>query len=153
MAASAGPVPGRSSPTTGSGGSWVRPGSGGIPAARRARDDRMASAPAIKVTERAPSAMARAARLTSHCGLLPPMVVTSQAVGRAPIRSASSVAGAGPVRDRMSTTDRRSILSRSAGAAASASSAARAIRSTDVTSSVRSMDWPDATTTGRRSGS
>ena len=122
------------------GGSSVRPGSAGIPAARLARDDRMASAPAIKVTERAPPAMAEAARLTSHCGLLPPTVVTSSAPGRVPSRSASSVAGAGPERDMMSTTDRRSIRSRRAGAEASASSAARAIRSTGVTSSVRSMD-------------
>ncbi len=117
MAASPGPTPGRSSPTTGSGGRSVAPNSGGRPAARRARDDRMASAPAMTVTERVPALMSLAARLTSHWGLLPPTVVDSQAPGRAPIRPANSPARAGPDRVMTSTTDSRSMRSRRPGAA------------------------------------
>ena len=67
--------------------------------------------------------------------------------------AANSPARAGPDRVMTSTTDSRSMRSRRPGATAKASSQARAIRSTGVTSSVRSMDWPDATTTGMRSGS
>ena len=59
MAASAGPTPGRSSPTTGSGEAGVTRRLGGGPAARRARDERMASAPAMTVTDRSPAAMSR----------------------------------------------------------------------------------------------
>ena len=113
----------------------------------------MASAPAMSVADRVPPAMSPAARLTSHWGEFPPMVVTSQSAPAMPSRAASSVAGAGPVWVMMSTTDRRPMADRRRGASRKAASEARSIRSTGVTSSVRSMDWPDAMTTGIRSGS
>ena len=69
---------------------------GASPAARRARDERMASAPAMRVTDSSPAAMSEAARLTSHCGVLPPTVVTSRTGGSMPRRSASS----GPAQGR-----------------------------------------------------
>ncbi len=113
----------------------------------------MASAPATRVTESDPSAIWLAARFTSHWGVLPPIVETSHRAVAAPIRVASSVAGAGPAGVMMLTTDTRSISWRRAGTSASAAWHARSIRSTGVTSSVRSMDWPEAMTTGVRSGS
>ncbi len=153
MADSAGPTPDTSSPTTGSAGRSVAPGSCARPAARRARDDRMASAPAMSVTDSRPPAMSEAARLTSHWGDVPPMVDTSRTGASTPTRPANSDAGAGPARVMTLTTDRRSIAPRRAGAWARASSQARSIRSTGLTGSTRSMAWPEATTTGILSGS
>ena len=153
MAASAGPTPGRSSPTTGSGARPVSPSSRGSPAARRWREERMASAPAIRVADREPAAMSAAARLTSHWGEFPPMVVTSHTAGASPSRRANSVAGAGPVLVITSTTERRPMRSRSPPRPSRAASPARAMRSTGVTGARRSIDWPKPTTTGRRSGS
>ena len=47
----------------------------------------MASAPAMMVADSRPSAMSVAARLTSHCGVFPPMVVTSHRAVGVPIRA------------------------------------------------------------------
>ena len=100
-----------------------------------------------------PPAMSEAARLTSHWGELPPMVVTSHRAPATPMRAASSVAGAGPGPDITLTTETRWIACRRAGTSARADPAARSMRSTAVTTSWRSIDWPDAMTTGVRSGS
>ena len=105
----------------------------------------MASAPATSDTAGVPAAMAEAARLTSHWGVLPPIVVVSRATSAPrPSRRASSVAGAGPTRVMTSTTVSRSMRSRSAGAPARAASHDRTIRSTGVTSASRSSTWPQA---------
>ncbi len=80
----------------------------------------MASAPAMIVTDSRPPAMSDAARLTNHWGELPPMLDTSQVASPAPIRRASSVAGAGPVRVMTSTTESRPTAPRSRGTWASA---------------------------------
>ena len=52
-----------------------------------------------------------------------------------------------------STTVRRSIRPRRSGTSARAASPARSMRSTGFTSASRSMAWPEAMTTGMRSGS
>ncbi len=80
----------------------------------------MASAPAMIATDSRPAAMSEAARLTSHCGVFPPMVETSHRAVGMPIRAASSAAGAGPVLVITSTTERRSTTARSPGTRASA---------------------------------
>ena len=77
MADSAGPNPGRSSPTTVSGASAVTPSSRGSPADRRARDERMASAPAMTVAPRVPAAMADAAREIGNYSLYDYVLVNS----------------------------------------------------------------------------
>ena len=166
MADSAGPTPGWSSPTTGSAGTPAGPPGGvettGVSVlgeeavvvrARRCREERMASAPAMTVTANLPSTMAEAARLTSHCGLFPPMVVTSQAARSVPIRAARSEAGWGPVRVMTLTTETRLTRERRAGTSVNAASQASSMRSPGVVNAVRSMDCPEAMTTGMRSGS
>ena len=62
------------------------------------RDDRMASAPAMRVTDRVPAAISEAARLTSHWGEFPPTVVTSTAAGVAEAQAAGELGGRGRAR-------------------------------------------------------
>lgn len=93
----------------------------------------MASAPAMTVTVSAPATMSVAARLTNHWGLFPPTVVASHVAAPVPIRPSSSVAGAGPVRVMMFTTDSRSTRPLSTGTVSRAASQARSIRSIGVT--------------------
>ena len=61
--------------------------------ARAAMRVKMHSAPAIRATSRSPPAMAWAVRLTTVCGLLPPMDVRASSAGASPRRSATSRPG------------------------------------------------------------
>ena len=103
-----------------------RPSSRGRPRARRARDDRMASAPAMSVTVRLAGGdlggrpVDQPLRGVAADGR--DLAATSAA---RPSRSASSVAGAGPTLVMTSTTVSRSIRSRRRGTSARADSQAR----------------------------
>lgn len=101
---SCGLVPGRGSPTTGSG--WSSPGGAGAQPPRRA--DAMASAPTTSVLCSRPAAISAAARVTNHWGVLPPMVVVSTWLAWIPSILAMADAGAGLAGERVRTKDRRS---------------------------------------------
>ena len=150
---SAAPTPGRASPTTESAALDDAAATGGCPVAPRAQDDRMASAPATSATSRRPAAISLAARLTSHCGVFPPMVVVSTRAGSTPKRADRSPAGDGPTGDRIPTTETRPMRGASPRAASRAARAARSARSIGPTGSSRSIAWPTAAITGTRAGS
>ena len=99
--------------------------------------------------------MSEAARLTSHWGCCRPTVVTSRAApGRVPSR-VGQLGGRGRARPGHDVDHAQPVdpVPQAGARRPGPASQARAIRSTGFTRSSRSMAWPEATTTGMRSGS
>ena len=112
-----GPTPGRSSPTTGSGGRSVSPSSRGRPAAPPGPRRPDGLGPGDQRDRQPPGGDVRGGPVDQPLGgVAADGGHLARGRGRAPSRRASSVAGAGPVRLMMSTTESRSIRSAQAGA-------------------------------------